>query len=69
MRLSAGADGALAFGPGPGRGAYVCPDAACCERVRAGGALARRLRADVAVPDDLAERVAAALPGGRKPLG
>ena len=69
MRLAAGADGALAIGRGPGRGVYLCPDAACVERALGSGALRRRLRADVRVPEGLAEAVAAALPGGRNPLG
>jgi predicted RNA-binding protein YlxR (DUF448 family) len=65
VRVSAAADGALRIGAGPGRGAYLCPDAACVERAAQSRALPRRLRADVRLPDDLAALVA----GGRKPLG
>ena len=69
MRLSVDAAGLLAAGPGPGRGAYVCPHAACVERAVRGDALARRLRTPVVVREDLAERIAGLLPGERKPLG
>ncbi len=65
MRVSAGPDGGLRIGAGPGRGAYLCPDPGCVERALQSRALPRRLRADVRVPDDLAALVA----GGRKPLG
>ena len=68
MRLAVGADGALAFGRGPGRGAYLCPDPTCAEQALRSRALPRRLRADVVVPEDLPERLAAVLAGGRKPL-
>jgi predicted RNA-binding protein YlxR (DUF448 family) len=40
-----------------GRGAYVHPRARCVERAVKRGALARRLRATVAVPDELGERI------------
>lgn len=67
VRLAVGADGALVIGARGGRGAYVCADRACAERVRATRALTRRLRAPVALPDDFEDRVAAAPLGGRKP--
>ena len=68
MRLAVGADGMLVLGPGSGRGAYLCPDAACVDAALRTGALPRRLRAAVTVPEGLPELVLTALPGGRKPL-
>ena len=65
VRVSVGADGTLRIGAGAGRGAYLCPDAACVERAVQSRALPRRLRADVRLPDDLEALVA----GGRNPLG
>lgn len=68
VRLAVGADGALAFGRGPGRGAYLCAEPACAEQALRSRALPRRLRADVAVPEDLPQRLAAMLAGERKRL-
>ncbi len=67
VRLAVGADGALLIGARGGRGAYVCPDRACAERVRATRALPRRLRAEIALPDDFEDLVVAAGLEGRKP--
>jgi predicted RNA-binding protein YlxR (DUF448 family) len=41
-----------------GRGAYLCPQASCATAARKRGALPRRLRTPVEVPDDLEQRVA-----------
>jgi len=37
-----------------GRGVYLCPSAGCVERARKRGGFARRLRAAVETPPDLA---------------
>ena len=53
-----------ATGARPGRGVYLCPDAACAAAARRKRTLPRRLRAPVRVPDDLERRLAEAA-GGR----
>ena len=40
-------------GKAPGRGAYLCPDAACLQKARKAKALSHAF--DVAVPDDIYE--------------
>ena len=42
-----GPSGALVVGPGPGRGAWLCPAIACFELAKRRRAFARALRADV----------------------
>ena len=45
VRIAAGADGVVAVGPGPGRGAWLCADApACFDRAVQRRALSRALR-------------------------
>ena len=66
--LHAAADGALAVGRAPGRGAYVCPTEACVAALIARqGLLARSLRARVTVADGLWQAVQSAAGGARTP--
>jgi len=59
--LHAGAAGMLAVGRADGRGAYVCPEAACVAAMAARpGLLTRSLRARVSVPDGLWQAVRSA---------
>lgn len=58
-------DGTVAVDPSgrqPGRGAYLCRDAACLSAAVRRGALARALGADV--PDSIEETIAASLHAG-----
>ncbi len=47
-----------------GRGAYLCPDAACARRAERRGGLGRRLRQPVTGLDDLAARLPVEPPAG-----
>lgn len=61
LRLARGADGVVTIDEGgdlAGRGAYVCRDAACAERLVRGGRLGYALRAPCRVDAALVERVA-----------
>ncbi len=57
--------GAVAPGPGPGRGAYTCRRRACLERAVARRGFARALRASVTVPAGLPDLFDQ--PGGDRP--
>ena len=50
-------------GKKPGRGAYVCPNADCLRRAVKSRALSRALEAQI--PDEVMERLAAALEAGQ----
>ena len=45
-------DGVAAVGPGPGRGAWLCPDPRCLDEARKKRSIARALRTEIA-PDQL----------------
>ena len=49
-------------GKKPGRGAYVCPDAACLKKARKSRALERAL--SVSIPEDVYQRLLAEMEGG-----
>jgi predicted RNA-binding protein YlxR (DUF448 family) len=53
IRVAHRGDGTIAIGPGPGRGAYVCPDEGCITAALESGRLARTLRYKGALPDHL----------------
>jgi hypothetical protein len=53
IRVRHAGDGKLAVGSGAGRGAYLCFDATCVQRACRSGSLARALRLDGPIPDDL----------------
>ncbi|MXZ51945.1 MAG: YlxR family protein [Acidimicrobiaceae bacterium] len=53
QRVSMDLNGGLVVGPGPGRGAWLCPDMACLESAKRRRAFGRALRADVR-PDEIA---------------
>jgi predicted RNA-binding protein YlxR (DUF448 family) len=58
VRLGCGADGVVRVGRDlPGRGAYVCADERCIERMLKPGRLAQAFRRPVAVRADLAQEV------------
>jgi predicted RNA-binding protein YlxR (DUF448 family) len=64
VRLHVDEHGALAVGPAPGRGAYVCPEEACTDALRARpGLLARSLRTRPSIPDALWQAVRGAAGG------
>ena len=50
-------------GKKPGRGAYVCPNADCLRRAVKSRALSRALEAQI--PDEVMERLAAAMEAGQ----
>ena len=50
-------------GKKPGRGAYVCPNADCLRRAAKSRALSRAL--ETQIPDEVMERLAAALEAGQ----
>ena len=55
LRFVRGSDGAATADPGrrrPGRGVYLCTDAACAEKARDGRAFSRSLRAHVTVDQE-----------------
>jgi predicted RNA-binding protein YlxR (DUF448 family) len=57
-------DGDVVVGPGPGRGAYLCPRQSCLVKARAGRSIVRSLHARPELPDTLRTAVVAA---GRQP--
>jgi predicted RNA-binding protein YlxR (DUF448 family) len=58
VRLVRGVDGRARVSPtGAGRGAYVCPDAACVGRLVRTGSLGRAFKTSCVVGDGLAEAV------------
>jgi len=61
VRFVAGPDGPVEGAGRPGRGAWLCPEAACLERALRRGALARALRIERATVDAAAERLAEVL--------
>jgi uncharacterized protein len=66
--LHADANGRLAVGRAPGRGAYVCPDEACVTALSTRrGLVSRSLRARVSVPDGLWQAVLSAVGGAATP--
>lgn len=64
VRLSVDAAGLLLIGQASGRGTYLCASTECVAQAVRTRAIQRRLRASLELPNDLAERVLAALAGG-----
>ncbi|WP_255566717.1 YlxR family protein [Iamia sp. SCSIO 61187] len=60
VRVARTADGGLRIGPGPGRGAWLCPDAACVAAAAKRRAFPKALRGAVADEAIAALRVAIA---------